>query len=240
MRYFYRQQRVNYDFIRREFGDGVIASLKCWSNLNYKSIRLRSRLEFLKLCRNNSVVPMHLSHISDSKFYLKNFKAKRNLNRLVFSTRHKILNIEIFDLHRQLHKITSKITMLGRKLSGLLPVYIWNDLYDKKNFLFSKYACKIEQINNKKYSWLLKKRDRENLSDIKYIEFQVYRDINNSEIVYKFKYGQNNNKDLQKITDITISPKMYEDVDSKGLLYTNDKWFINLSSKAIPLEVSNL
>jgi len=33
---------------------------------------------------------------------------------------------------------------------------------------------------------------------------------------------------------------LYEKVDNKGLLHTNEKWFLNLSSKTVPLEVSNL
>jgi len=93
-------------------------------------------------------------------------------------------------------------------LSEVLPVFIWNDLYDLKNFLFLKYVRNIKQRNNKKYLWLIKKRDRESLSKIKNIKFQVYININNSEIVYKLKDGQINNDILQKITDIAISPKV--------------------------------
>jgi len=226
MRYFYRHLRVNYDFIRREFGNEMVALLDCWTNLNYKMIRLRDRVEFLKLCRNNLVFPIHLSHISNSKFYFKNYKSKYNLSKLLINTKKKIFNIEICDLHRQLHRIKSEIITSGRKLSEFLPVYIWNDLYDKKNFLFLKYAGNIEQINNKKYLWLIKKRDRESLSKIKNINFQVYRNINNSEIVYKLKDGQINNdlQNLQKITDITISPKKFEEVGSRCLTQTNEKW----------------
>jgi len=79
---------------------------------------------------------------------------------------------------------------------------------------------------------MLKKGDRESLSNIKNINFQVYRDINNSEIVYKLKDEQINN--LQKITDITIFPKKFVEVSSRCLTQTNEKWFINLSSKIIP------
>jgi len=143
-------------------------------------------------------------------------------------------------LHRQLHRITNEIVTPGRKLSEFLPVYIWNDLYDKKNFLFLKYIGRIEQINKKKYLWLVKKRDLESLSKIKSINFQVYRNINNNEIVYKLKDGQIDNRNLHKITDVAISPKNFEEGGIKCLTQTNDKWFINLSNKIIPLEVSNI
>jgi len=67
----------------------VVALLDCWTNLNYKTIRIRGRLEFLKLCRNNPVFPIHLSHISDSKFYFKNYKSKYNLSKLLINTKKK-------------------------------------------------------------------------------------------------------------------------------------------------------
>jgi len=86
---------------------------------------------------------------------------------------------------------------------------------------------------------MLKKRDRESLSDIKNIKFQVFSDITNNGIVYNHNDGQINNNNLQKITDITISPKKFEVVSNRGL-QTNNKWFVNLSSRIIPTEVSNL
>jgi len=240
MRYFYRHQRVNFEFIRREFGDGAVALLHCWTNLNYKMIRFRGRLDFLKHCHNNSMFPAHLLHISDSRFYFKNYKSIRNINKLLNNTKKKILKIEIFDLNRQLHKIKNEIKTLAENLSEFLPVYIWNDFYDKKNCLFSKYTCNIKEKNDRKYLWLLKRTDRERLSKIKNINFQVHKDINNSEIVYKLEGEHINNTNLQKITDITISPKKFEEVGRSFLTQTNEKWFINLSSKTIPLEVSNL
>jgi len=233
-------RNVNYYFLRRNFGDEAIALLECWTRLNYKMIQIRSRLEFLKRCRNNSMFPIHLSHISDSKFYFKNYKSKQNISKLLFNTKKKILNIEIYDLHRRLHEIITEIETSGRKLSEILPVYIWNDVHDRKKWLFLKHAHDIEHSNNKKFIWLSKRKDRENLSNIKNINYQVYKDKNNGEMVYKLEDKQINNKNLQKITDIAVSPKMFEDVGSRCLTQTNGKWFINLSSKAIPVEVSNL
>jgi len=72
---------------------------RIWTCLNYKSIMFFCKLEFLKQCKNFSVFPTHLSHICESKFYLKDFKSKHNLNKLLHSTKNKILNIESFDLH---------------------------------------------------------------------------------------------------------------------------------------------
>jgi len=72
---------------------------------------------------------IHLSHISDSNFYFKNYKSKQNLSKLLINTKKKILNIEIYDLHRQLYKNISEIIISGRKLSEFLLVYIWNDKY---------------------------------------------------------------------------------------------------------------
>jgi len=70
---------------------------------------------------------------------------------------------------------------------------------------------------------MLKRKDRESLSNIKNINFQVYRNINNSEMIHKLEDGQINNKNLQKITDITISPKKFEEVGSRYLTQINEK-----------------
>jgi len=74
------------------------------------------------------VFPVYLSHISDSKFHFKNYKSKHNLSNLLFNTKKKILNIEIYDLHRQLHKIKSELITLGRKLSDILQ-FIFGKTY---------------------------------------------------------------------------------------------------------------
>jgi len=64
---------------------------------------------------------------------------------------------------------------------------------------------------------MLKRKDRESLSNIKNINYQVFRNINNSEMVYKLDEGYINNKNLQKIADITISPKKFDELGSRIL-----------------------
>jgi len=81
----------------------VQSNVKSWINLNYKYNRFICRIEFLKLCKKFSVFPKHLSNISESKFHFKEFKSKDKLDKLLYNTKHKILNIEIFDLHKQLY-----------------------------------------------------------------------------------------------------------------------------------------
>jgi len=77
------------------------------------------------------------------------------------------LNIESFDLHRQLQKIKREIATISRNLFDQLPIYIWRDIYDRNNWFFEKYKRNIQVTNNKKIWWLRKKKNLEIMGNIK-------------------------------------------------------------------------
>jgi len=135
MRFIYgRCHQFNYEFVKRNFGIEVYGLFRSWTDLNYRSIRIVCRLNFLKQCKNLSLFPTHLTPFSESRFYLVDHKSKHNLIRLFHNTKRKILNIESFDLHRQLQKIKREIATISRNLSDQLPVYMWRDIYDRNNW----------------------------------------------------------------------------------------------------------
>jgi len=236
MRYV-RYQPYNYEFIRRGFGENICELFRKWTCLNYKCIRFICRLVFLKQCKNFSIFPTHLSHIDKTKFYLKNYKSKHNLNKLLYSTKIKILNIEIFDLHRQLHKVKKDIWSLSKELSDFLPVYIWRGIVDRNNWFFGKYKHNTQLTNIKKLNWLIKKKEKKTISEIKNIKYLVRYDTNNNKL--EFKFGETEEK-KGEFVDIILTPKEFENNNTKPFTQTNKKWFINLSNDIIPLEVSNL
>jgi len=48
---------------------------------------------------------------------VKDYKSKHKLNRLLYNTKIKILNIESYDLHRQLHIVKRNMDMdIGQRL----------------------------------------------------------------------------------------------------------------------------
>jgi len=241
MRFIYgRCHQFNYEFVKRNFGTEVFGLFKSWIDLNYKSIRIVSRLEFLKQCKNFMLFPTHLSLFSESRFHLVDHKSKHNLSRLLYNTKRKILNIESFDLHRQLQKIKREIAIISRNLSDQLPVYIWRDIYDRNNWFFEKYKRKIQINNEKKIYWLRKKKNLEIINNIKNINYNVKVENISNVTVYRFDGMQVNGADESEVININISPDRFINNINKPLNQTNSKWFINLSSCDIPMEVSNL
>jgi len=181
--------------------------------------------------------PTHLSHISESKFHFKDYKSKHNLNKLLYSTKCKILNIEIFDLHRQLHNIKKNIMTLNKDLSNLLPVYIWRCIVCRNNCFFEKYKHNIRLSNVKKLNWLIKKKEEKIISEIKNIKYSVRYDTNKNKLLFKTDELEVNSGEF---VDINLTPKEFEKGSIEPFTQTNKKWFINLSNDNIPLEVSNL
>jgi len=240
MRYInFKYQRFNLRFIRFNFGEELCGLVKKWISLNYKIIRNRARIYFLKHCRRIDVFPMHLSYVDRFRFDLINYKSKNKLNNLLHSTKIKILNIEIFDLYKQFYKLNKELLTMTRMLSDSFPVYIWNEIYKNNLRQFDKHKDNLHNIYRKKFFWLLKKKERDNLSNIKKINYQVCIEKDKKEIRYIMNNTEDNSKH-NNVINITMIPNNFDYKLFDSPLSTNDKWFLNLSNKEIPVEVSNL
>jgi len=236
MRYI-RHHSFNFNFVRRNFGDELYGLYRSWINLNYKHIRIYSRLKFLKYCMNFSLIPTHLSRFSERRLWLTDYKSKHNTNKLLHNTRNRLLNIEIYDLNRQSQKIRKEISILGKEVSNSLPVFIWQVIFDDNNRSFDNYEYKIWLDNEKKIRWLNKKKELETISNINNIKYKVYHDSTKNEFVYRFNDIDSNGDGV----NINISPeKFIKNNMLTPLSQTNDKWFINLSNYSIPTDVTKL
>jgi len=76
-------------------------------------------------------IPCTLNYITKLKFYLDDFRTKNKLNNLLNVTKSRILIIEIQNLYRQFHKLNRELITLTRKIADSLPVYIWDELFDR-------------------------------------------------------------------------------------------------------------
>jgi len=97
--------KFNVNYIYKIFGEHVSATLKHWIDTNYRLIRATSQVHFLKNCKLNNLVPSHLSYIYRTMFYHNHYKTTLKLERLIYKSQRKILNIEIFDLHRYIYAL---------------------------------------------------------------------------------------------------------------------------------------
>lgn len=69
------QFHYNYDYILYYFGRETLTILKKWVDINYKLIRSKSKLSFLKQCKTNNVIPAHLMNCINTDFDLYHHKA---------------------------------------------------------------------------------------------------------------------------------------------------------------------
>jgi len=169
--------------------------------------------------------------------WLIDYKSKYYTNKLLHNTRNRLLNIEIYDLHRQFQKIIKEISRLGKELSNSLPVYVWQVIFDENNRSFDNFGYKIWLANEKKIRWLNKKKEMEIISNINNIKYKVCHDRIKNKIVY----GLNDIESKGEVFNINISPEKFKkDNMLTPLSQTNDKWFINLSNQSIPTDVTKL
>lgn len=100
------------------------------------------------------------------KFSFFHQKLMRRIESLQYRLKKSVLNIEIFDLFRQISTLQKRLVHSSLFLSELLPFYFI------KNILFQLfYAPKTKNRHSKKLNWLLKKKNRFLLRTIRPISF---------------------------------------------------------------------
>jgi len=117
----------------------------------------------------------------------------------------------------------------------MLPAYIWRGIVDRNNWFFARYKRNIQLANVKKLNWLIKRKHKKAISEIKNIKYSVRYDNNKNKLVFKSDEMEVNNMGF---VDISLTPKEFENNNIRPFTQTNKKWFINLSNDN--LEVSNL
>jgi len=81
---------------------------------------------------------MHLSYLNKFKFELSNHKSKYKLDNLLYNTKTRILNMEIADLYRLTDILNKEILTLTRKLSDIIPIYIWKHIGNRITRIFGQ------------------------------------------------------------------------------------------------------
>jgi len=142
---FFKSFDFNIRFIQNVFREHISATLKRWIDINYKLIKATSQVHFLKTCKLNNIIPSHLSHIYNIKFYSNHYKTTKKLERLLHNSQKKILQIEIFDLHRLIDLLNRELTRLSYKLTDTLPIHIWNDIQKFHLNSFKNFSYRLFQ-----------------------------------------------------------------------------------------------
>jgi len=233
-----RDRCWNLNYIRHLLGPDISFLVKRWIDLNYKIIRVGSQLSLLKSCRAKNIIPRHIVHSVRINVYFDHFRSKRKLEKMLNDSRNRILKLEIFDLHRNINSMNIQLLSILQRLSNLIPVYTWNDIFQFYSESFYKFKLRMLNKNKKKLDWLEGEQRRKLLSNIKPINYNVTIDDRNN-IFWNYNYNDPEN-DHDNVINITLNPSSCKVNNDSSLDNTNEKWFINLSSKSIPTEVSNL
>jgi len=222
-----------FSYIRTQFGINTCDLLKDFIKLTNRSITLRIRIRFLKSCKALKLIPPHLDVCNkwEGNLYLFNDSSKKRLRWLIFDHVKAVLCLELEDSYRQLKSIGEKIFKVYKKITKWLPWRVTSKFFgyqDKNNSI--KWATEIKRIN-KKIDWLIVKRNEKIRKDIKPIKY-YYTDMNRNELRISLDNGANNKN------EINVSPDGFK---LNTLLNQSHKnWFVNLSNKTIPDEVTLL
>lgn len=148
----------DFDFIRLHFGNDIFKILKLWIDVNYKLIRAKSKLKFLKHCKFNTIIPPHLKTLSKVSIHIYYQKSVQKIESLLYRFRKSLLNIEIFDLHRLIPKLQKELIQNSLRLSASLPEVILNSILNSSFNIFTRYKKKTEYYHGKKFSWLMNQK----------------------------------------------------------------------------------
>jgi len=157
--------------------------------------------------------------------------SKKRLSRLIFDHVKAVLGLEMEDAYRQLKGIGKKIFKVYKKITNWLP---WREsgrffgYQDKYNSI--KWESEIKRIN-KKIEWLIVKKKENVTKDIKPIKY-YYKDNNRNESKISLDKCTNYQK------EINVSPEGFR--LNSGLNQVHKNWFVNLSNRIIPDEVTLL
>lgn len=103
------------------------------------------------------MIPAHLKCLKKD-YLLFYYKSK---NKLESNTQHFIantLNIEIFDLHRQINSSHRILLHTSYVLSNGLSAYIWNALFKRHTNSFNNFRKRVSERYQNKFDGLYNKK----------------------------------------------------------------------------------
>lgn len=244
-----------FQFIIINFGFDIVKSMKQWINLQKSVTRNRLRIIFLNKCLRHNVIPPHLNRLATYNADLHHFRSRSRFKFIVHRFVTTMIRIEIFDAHRVINLARDSNFRLLRYISHSVPIDILNRFFNKQSKSLRSYYRNEEERMNNKFDWLLNKQKKLALSKMDRVHyFCVSRDsiqestdssscsqprpldVNNT---FEFSFNPPQRHPTPSSFEILIEPQSFHK-SSSSALSIKDKWFVNLSSVHIPLEVQGL
>jgi len=234
----FRYHEYYFKFIFNNYGLLGISLFKRWIDINYRIIRTRSKLQFLKHCKTNNIVPQHVSHIVKPSIHLMNYKAVRRYKVSLNKFKTELLKVEIFDLYKHLHIFNKELFYLTNSLHRLVHFRFWSSILKYFAYFFHNANHSLYLLHRKKFLGLSIRQQKDYINNIPSINY-TYR--YSSE---EYSWNNGSERDIgrshQDYINVSIDPHKFCVNPNKVFDSTNKKWFINLSNSRIPPEVSSL
>jgi len=165
-------------------------------------------------------------------------KTVRRLNGCLFNFKVQIIRLEIFDLYRLLHYLNNELDFLTREIQHSLPPYIRDSIFTHHFHSFDNFKHRIFRTHFNKLRGLLNQKRNQRISSVKNISYTYFPNVN--KFCYN-KFTATNDEAVDSHINISVSPENFDiNKSNTSLEQVNKKWFINLSDKVIPHEVSML
>jgi len=205
----------NINFVQNFFGVQASGIYKRWINFNFKLIKVTSQVQFLKNCKMNKVIPIHLHNLYKMSFTQEHFKTAHKLEKVIYNTQIKILNIEIFELHRQIYVLNKELMFLSMNLSNHLPPHIYNKIIYRYSDMFHRFRYRSSIKYRDKLIWLKRKKNDSSFKNIKPIRYSCLIEGNDRKDNKGIKFILSDNvinSEVSKI-EINIKPEKFADLN---------------------------
>jgi len=123
----------------------------------------------------------------------------------VLQNKLKILDIEIFELHRTIDSLKRDLTYTTFNLSNILLDHIWNSIQKHHILAFRRCNTRMFLIHKKKFEWLLHKRVQKNM-EVKPIKFSCITNKNTHTKLLKFNDNDPFTTANETLTKVNLIP----------------------------------
>lgn len=140
--------------IERDFGYDARATLKKWSRTVINIIKVKSKITFLRVCRDNCLIPPHLSKHKEFKTTFFSQQLLQLYKRLLFRSAVGILKLEIADAYKHLRFLRAAEASLVRRVYGCLPSYITRKFFTEQQAFFQRFERQLKIDRERKLNWI--------------------------------------------------------------------------------------
>lgn len=188
---------------------------------------------------HNKTTPTYLSKNNKNSITIIDNILSNRFERILDNCNIKIMKLQIRDCYRHIY-LNHNLSQLTKFLESNLPCLIWTNVREYHIRSIDNFYKRMILSNNKKINRIIKKRDTEELKNIKPIEY-FYNSKHYQGIIYSsYTVKKSESNEFSENIHIIVQPDTFSNIETNPLNNLKPKWFINNSHTNIPIEISRL